>query len=115
MRIVFSTACGYAEKTRHPPLVAEGLAGADAQEDFVRESIVLLEIVRVICSDELQTHLFAEASHHRDDLLLIGDAVILDLEEEVFGAEDLLVLQSGVFGLRVIAAREALRDLALEA
>ena len=81
----------------HPLLVAEGLAGADAEQDFVREGVVLREVVRVVRGDEPQSGLLAEARHHRHDLLLVGDAVVLDLEEEVVRAEDVFVLQRGVF------------------
>ena len=99
----------------HPLLVAEGLAGADAEEDFVRERVVLREVVRVVRGDELEADLLAEARHHRHDLLLVGDAVVLDLEEEVLGAEDVLELQRGIARLGVIASGEALGDFALEA
>ena len=99
----------------HPLLVAEGLAGADAEQDFVREGVVLREVMRVVRGDEAQSGLLAEARHHRHDLLLVGDAVILDLEEEVVRAEDVFVLQRGVFGLGVVAAGERLRNLAFQA
>ena len=98
----------------HPPFVAEGFAGADAEEDFVREGVVLLEIVGVVGADELQADLFAEARHHRNDLLLIGNAVVLDLQEKIVGAEDLFVLLRGFLGLRVISTSEALRHLAFQ-
>jgi hypothetical protein len=41
--------------------------------------------------------------------------VVLDLEEEVLGPEDLAELQRGVFGFLIVVRRETLRDLAFEA
>ncbi len=99
----------------HSALVAESLTGADAQKDFVREGVVLLEIVRVVRPHQLQPDLFAEAGHHRNDFLLIGNAVVLDLQEKILGAQDLFVLHSGLSRLGVIATREALRHFALQA
>ena len=99
----------------HPLLVAEGLAGADAEEDFVGEGVGLVEVMGVVRADELQSDFTPELRHERHDLLLIGNAVVLDLEEEVLRAEDLFVRQRGVFGFLIVAAGQRLRDLPFEA
>src|SRR6185503_10774972 len=93
---------------------AEGLARADAEQHFVGEGIALLEVMRIVRTDEAQPDLLAEARHQRNDLLLIGNAMVLDLEKEIVRPEDLAELQRRLFRLLIVAGGERLRHLAFQ-
>ena len=69
-------------------LVGHVLAGADAQEDIVRAVIRLSQVVHVVRADEGKPEIGGDrrqpAVHHP----LVVDAVVLHLEEEVVGTQD---------------------------
>lgn len=80
--------------------------------------VVPAHVVDVVGGDELKAEVAGGGRRSLENLLLLLEAVVLDLEEEVLGAEDLLelvgrleglihlVCPAGLSELRVRAARE---------
>ena len=96
-------------------LVADVLAGADAQQHVVRMAIRLLEVVDVVGADKGQI----EVAGHRQEAgvhdPLIVDALVLHLEEEVAGAEDVPIGRGRLAGALRLLRAEPRRHLALQA
>ena len=76
----------------HAVRVRHGLAGLDAQQDFVRARVGLAQVVRIVGGDQRDAGVRSEAMHQRHDLRVGLQAVILQFEEEILVAE-----QVGVF------------------
>ena len=74
-------------------LVVDRLAGADAEQDVVRLVVALPQVVDVVGRDQRQVQLAGEREQALVDDLLLLDALVLHLEEEVARAED--VAQAG--------------------
>ena len=72
----------------HAMRVAHGLAGLDAEQDFLSVSVVVVEIVAIVGGDEGDAGFFGETNELRVDALFDGEALILNLEEEIAFAED---------------------------
>ena len=99
----------------HAVGVAHVLAHADAQHEVLRIGVFLLEVVDVVGADDLQPHLVGEADEHVVDLALGqaavgGDfgAVVLDLDVEVFFAEQVAEGLRPLLGDLVFAAVDGL-------
>ena len=75
-------------RVAQPLRVVDRLAGADAQQDVVRLVIALPQVVHVVGGDERQVELARERQDAAVDDLLLLDALVLHLEEEVVLAED---------------------------
>ena len=96
-------------------LVADVLAGADAQQDVMRTAILLPEVVHVVGADEGQV----EVAGHRQqpgvhDALLV-DALVLHLQEEVARPEDVPEGRGGLAGPVRLLGAESRRHLPLQA
>ena len=95
-------------------VVTDALAGADAQQDVVRVLIGLPEVVDVVRADERQAEVARDRQQPRIHDPLFLDALILHLEEEIAGAEDVAVGRGGVEGLACLIGSDAGGDLALQ-
>ena len=96
-------------------LVGDVLAGADAQQDVVGAPVLPPQVVDVVGADERQI----EVAGHRQEAgvhdPLLVDALVLHLEEEVAGTEDVPIGGRRLARpLRLLGA-EARRHLALQA
>ena len=74
----------------HPVRVAEGLAGLEAEHQFVRMGVFFFEVVAVVGACHRDVHLFVDF-----DQAGIGDALVIEpvglhFEVEMFLPEDLL-------------------------
>ncbi len=76
----------------------------------MRAGVGLADVVNVVGRDDLQVKLLGEGEEAGDDLDLLGDAVVLDLDEVVFAAEDLDEATAGLAGLVHAVVEEMLRD-----
>ena len=75
----------------------------------------LVDVVKVVRRDERQAGLGREAQQLLVQRPLLGQAVVLELEEEVALAEDVAVLAGKAAGLVPVVGLERPRDLAAEA
>ena len=98
-----------------PVRVVDRLAGADAQQDVVRPMIRVLQVVDVVGADERQVEVARDRRQPDVHDALVVDALVLHLEEEVAGAEDVAVGRRRVQRLRLLLGADARRDFALEA
>ena len=76
--------------------VVDRLAGADAEQDVVRLEVGVLQVVDVVGDDQIQVEVLRDRLQPDVDDLLLLDALVLHLEEEVLGAEDVAVRGRGV-------------------
>ena len=79
-----------------PLRVVHGLAGADAQQDVVRLGIALAEVVHVVGRHQREIQLPGQRQDALVDDLLILDPLVLHLEEEVAGPEDIAQAGGGL-------------------
>ena len=92
--------------------LVHGVAGLDAQQHVLRRGILFFQIVRVVRHGEGDAGLAAQADQAVGGRVLLGDAVVLDLEIEVLIAKERAqVERARARGLKV-AADDGLRDLA---
>ena len=96
----------------HAVRVVDGLAGLDTEQDVLHPGVGLAQIVGVIGGDQGQPRLPVQAQNACVDLLLGGDAVVLELQVEVALSEDLSQLQGSLFGPLVVVLQQPLGDLA---
>ena len=68
--------------------IVDGLAGPDAEQDVVRLVIALLQVMHVVGADERQVEIARERQRAPVDDLLLLDALVLHLEEEIVRAEN---------------------------
>ena len=81
----------------------------------MRDGITGVDVVDVVGGDDAELELASELEEVGDDALLLLEAVVHELDDEVLAAEDLDELTAGLAGGFVVAAEERLRDDALEA
>ena len=81
----------------------------------MRDGIAGVDIVHVVGGDDAELEFAGELEQVGDDALLLLEAVVHELDDEVLAAEDLDELTAGLAGGLVIAAEEGLGDDALEA
>ena len=98
-----------------PVGVVDRLAGADAEQDVVRLGVRILQVVDVVGDDQIQVQIVRDRLETDVDDLLLVDALILHLEEEVPGAEDVAIRGGGLDRLLLLLAADAGGDLSLEA
>ena len=96
-------------------LVVYVLASADAQQDVVRLKVRLLKVMNVIRAYEGEVEVRRDRLQSPVDHLLIGDPLVLHLQVEVLGAED--VAKRGGRGASLVGllTSETLRYFSLEA
>ena len=91
------------------------LAGLDAEQNVVRGGVGAGLVMDVVGRDERQPQLRGELEHAGVDGRLLGDAVVLELEEEAALAEQSRHPRRALAGGIVVLAVQERRDLALEA
>ena len=99
----------------HPVRRVEVVAGSDAEQDVVRLGLVGPDVVEVVGHDQRQARLRRQAQQLLVEPPLLGQAVILQLEEEAVLAEDVAVLAGQVAGELPVLGLERPGDLAGEA
>ena len=95
--------------------VVDRLAGADAQQDVVRLIVALPQVVHVVGGDEREIQLPRERNDAAIDHLLVLDALVLHLEEEVVGTEDVAEPGGGFERRPRLLHLQRAGDLALQA
>ena len=93
----------------------EVAAGPHAEEDVVGLGLRLVDVVEVVRHDEREAGLRRQAQELLVEAGLLGDAVVLQLQEEVALPEDVAVLAGQAAGRLPVVDLERLRDLAAEA
>ena len=95
--------------------VGDRLPGADAEQDVVRLEVRVLQVVNVVGDDELEPQVFRNRLQAGVDDLLLVDALILHLEEEILAPEDVAVRCGRGNGLVLLLRADAGCHLPLEA
>ena len=93
----------------------EVVAGPDAEQHVVRLGLVLAHVVEVVGHDERQPDLGRQLDQLLVEPALLGQAVVLELEEEPVLAEDVAVLAGDLAGELPVVDLEGLGDLAAQA
>jgi len=99
----------------HPVHVAQHRLGLEAQEAVVHERVVARGEVDVVGDDGAEPDLLGEPGEHGHRARLVVDAVVLELDEHVLVAEQLLEELEHGLGLVVAFGEHERGDLALEA
>ena len=99
----------------HAVRVVDGLAHLDAEQDIVELAVLALHVMAVVRRDEADAVLVRELDETFVRLALLGQAVILDLEEIIVLAEDVDVLAHERVGLVKIARDQRARHFAGDA
>ena len=99
----------------HAAGVRQDLAGVDAQEHVVGPRVVGVDVMDIVGGHQRDAHLAGQGDDQRPHPPLLLDAVVLDLEVEVLGAEDLAVLVGRPARAGRIARQQPQRDFALQA
>ena len=85
----------------HAMRIAHGLAGLDAEQDFLGVGVLVVEIVAIVGGDERDAGFFRKANEFGIDALFDGQALVLNLQKEIAFTED--VAQAvGVFASLVV-------------
>ncbi len=98
----------------HPPGRVEIAARADAQQHVVRVVLLPADVVQVVGDDEIEPDFGGEAEQLGVQGPLVGQAVVLQLEEEAIFAEDLAVHAGGLARQVPVVDFERLGHLAAE-
>ena len=93
----------------------EVVAGPHAQQDVVGLGLVLVDVVQVVGDDQRQANLRGQAEELLVEPSLLGQAVILELEEEAVLAEDLAVFAGQAPRALPVVDLEGARDFAVQA
>ena len=93
----------------HALLVVDLRAGLDAEHGVVRAGVGVADVVNVVGADDLEVELLGELEEAGDDFALLGDAVVLDLDEIIFAAEDFDEAAAGLARLLVAVVEQVLR------
>ena len=85
----------------HSVLVADLLAGLDAQQDIMRISVLGINIMNIICCDQLDAGLAAHPHKACIHKLLLRNSMVLKLKKEVALSEYILIHKRRLFCLRI--------------
>ena len=75
----------------HPVGLLDHRPGAHAQQRVVSLVLLPVDVVEVVGDDQRQAHLGAQAQQLLVQPALVGDLVVLELQEEAVGAQDVRV------------------------
>ena len=67
----------------HAMGIAHGLAGLDAQQDFLGVSVVVVEIVAIVGGDQRNARFLGQAHEVAVDALFDFEALVLNFEKEI--------------------------------
>ncbi len=95
--------------------VVDARPGRDAAEHVVGGYVVVGEVVHVVAGDGAEAELGGQVGEFGIQPALLGQAVILELDEEAVRAEDAEVVLGDGAGGRAVAAQQGLGDFAAEA
>ncbi len=95
--------------------IVKVLAGADREQHVVSFGVFLLEVVRIVGRDHRKADVGGDAQHPLRHELLLGDAVILDLEPEPVRSERAGEPRGARLRGFVIPLAQIQRDLSREA
>ncbi len=95
--------------------IVDVLAGTDAEQDVVRAMIAVRQIVHVVGGDERHVQVARDRREPFVDDQLLLDALILHLEEEVAGAENVAKLGGRLECLPLATGPDFGRDLSFQA
>ena len=93
----------------------EVVPGPDAQQDVVGVGLLLADVVQVVGDHERETDLRRQSEQLLVEPALLGQAVVLQLQEEVVAPQDVAVLAGDVAGELPVVDLEGLGDLAAQA
>ena len=99
----------------HAGGVVDRLAGLDAEHDVLGVSVVFAEIVAVVGGDEREAKIFFQLEEAGMDLVFHREALVLNLEIEIFFAEDVAEGSGGGACGIVLPFHQALGDFAFQA
>ena len=99
----------------HPVGVRHGLAGLDAQHDFVRARVVLAQVMRIVGGDQRNAGVGRQAIDQRQHALIGFQAVILQFEEEILRAEQVGVFVRDAARVFVAIGQQCFVDIAAQA
>ncbi|GBD15908.1 hypothetical protein HRbin26_00803 [bacterium HR26] len=88
--------------------------GLDADQKVLHRSIGLVEVVDIVGRDQRQAEFPRQADELPVRLLLLGQAVILQLDEEALGAENVSERHREAPCLLLVAVHEVGRDWSLQ-
>ncbi len=99
----------------HARRIVDRFAGLDAQHDVLRVGVVFAKIVAVVGGDEGQAEIFFQLEQARMDFVFHGEALILNLEIEIFFTENVAIgCSSGESGV-VLPFRQTFGDFTFQA
>ena len=94
----------------HAFFIAEHGSGLDAEEGVVGFPVAVIDVVHVVCSDDLESKLGGDFEEVGDDAPLFLDAVIHQFDDEIFLAENINEAGGGLAGCGVIAPEQEAGD-----
>ena len=92
-----------------PLRVGEQRAGLHAQQRVVRDGVLAVRVVAVVGGEQRRADAPGDLDQLRVGPVLVGEAVVLQLDEEVVAAEDVLEPGGPPLGLRRSPASSAWR------
>ena len=90
------------------------MVGLDADEDFLGQAVLFGQVVTVVGCHQSDVQLSCQPNQLRQDVLLLLDAVVLQLDEKVVLAEHIQIKLRGFLCLPVIVAGQRARNLACQ-
>ena len=95
--------------------VAHLRTGLHAEERVVGHGVGPVGVVAVVGGEQRRLQVLGDVEQHRVGAVLLGDAVVLELDEEVVAPEDVLEPAGRLDGAVVVVAHEVLEHVAAEA
>ena len=99
----------------HARILAEGMVRLDADEHLLHLGIFFGDIMNIVRGDERNPRLPRQLGEHRDYTPLLGQTVILNLEEEVVFAHDGAIPEGFFLRALVVTAEQSARNFSREA
>ena len=94
----------------HAFFIAEHGSGLDAEEGVVGFPVAVIDIVHIVCSDDLEPELGSDFEEVGDDAPLFLDAVIHQFDDKIFLAENINEAGGGLPCCGEIAAEQEAGD-----
>ena len=94
--------------------LVDGCARLDAQQDVVGLGVRLGRVVQVVRGDERDRQRVGQLDQVRVDRVLVGDAVVLQLDEEAVASEDVLPPARRLTGVGMAPLEDQARHLPVE-
>ena len=89
--------------------VAEQRAGLHAQESVVRHGVLSVGVVAVVGGEQRRTDALGDADQLRVGPVLVGEPVVLDLDEQVVASENVLQPGGALLGLHLVPGQQRLQ------